>query len=140
MASSQDPPNVAVNQPLSGPDLIHSPSGSSSSASHASFHPDDVPSDEQCTDYSAVFPGEWLQSDADELYGLGWVRTPGIFQVSWQPFVPYWSRPGWEPGTEYTLDGSKQRAARGDREVQMRPAILQRDRGVLRTRYTRYVC
>ena len=140
MSSPEESPNVVVYEPGRGPSLVDSPPGSSSTESHVSFDVSNLPPDEQCMDYSSVYPGDWRQEDADGLRELGWSQRPMRDHVPWQSYVPYWSKPGWDPNIETTMDGSMQRAIRGDAGNFMRPMILPRDSDVPRTDYTKYVC
>lgn len=123
-----------------GPSLIHSPSGSSSTESHVEFDPN-VDLTDVCTDFSSVFPGEFEQEDVEDLQKLGWVRRTEAERSAWLPsWVPYWTRPDWDPSIEVSFDGTNQRAVRGDAENTMRPTILPGDNDVPRTFYTKYVC
>lgn len=120
-----------------GPNLVASPSGSSSTESHVDFDPN-VDLTEQCTDFSTVFPGGLQEGDADDLQELGWVQRTDAERAAWPPFwVPYWTRPGWDPSIEVSFDGTNQRAFRGDTENSMRPTILPGDENVPRTNYTK---
>lgn len=140
MASPEEQPNVVPYEPGPGPSLVHSPSGSESTASHVSFDPDSFPPDEQCTDYTPVFPGDWRQEDAEGLMELGWTGKSMDEYAYWQSYCPFWTSPNWDPTIESTIDGSMQKAVRGNAEVVMRPTILPRDQDVPRTEYTKYVC
>ncbi|KAK7718948.1 hypothetical protein SLS63_010361 [Diaporthe eres] len=137
MASPEEDPNVVPSQPGPGPSLVHSPSGSESTASHVSFDPDSLPPDEQCLDYTPVFPGDWRQEDEEGLLALGWTGKPIHEYAYWQSYCPFWTSPTWDPTIETTIDGSMQKAVRGSGEVVMRPTILPRDEGVRRTEYTK---
>lgn len=127
--------------PGPGPSLVDSPP-SSSSESHVSFDPrnPNLPPDEQCTDYTPVFPGDWRDEDVGSLLETGWSDNPVNVRVNWQAYVPFWTAPDWDPSIETTIDGKTQRAARGGAEAFMRPTILPRDQDVPRTDYTKYVC
>lgn len=123
-----------------GPSLVHSPSGSSSTESHVDFDPN-VDLSEVCTDFSSVFPGEFQKEDEDDLNKLGWVRRTEAERSAWLPaWVPYWTRPDWDPSIEVSFDGTNKRAVRGDAENFMRPTIRPEDNDVPRTFYTKYVC
>ncbi|KAI7779937.1 hypothetical protein LA080_000149 [Diaporthe eres] len=137
MASPEEEPNVVPYEPGPGPSLVHSPSGSESTASHVSFDPDSLPPDEQCLDYTPFFPGDWRQEDEEGLLALGWTGKPMHEYAYWQSYCPFWTSPTWDPTIETTIDGSMQKAVRGSGEVVMRPTILPRDEGVRRTEYTK---
>lgn len=138
MSLPEEPPDVVMHDPGRGPSLEDSPSDSSSE-SHVSFDPANMPPDEQCTDYSTVFPGDWRQEDAQGLQELGWWNVPPNDRTYWQAYTPQWTDPAWDPTVETSLDGSMKRVIRGGADSFMRPTILPRDEEVLRTEYTKYV-
>jgi hypothetical protein len=124
-----------------GPDLTVSPASSTSTSTHESFDIDYMIPDDQCKDYRTVFPGEWKDSDEDGLEQPGWAARTEEEKAAWKPtWVPYWTRPNWDPSIEVSMDGSKKRTRRGDLENFMRPAILEHDESIPRTKYTRFVC
>lgn len=139
MSLPEEPPNVAAPDPGHRPSLSDSPSGSSSGESHQSFYIENLPPDDQCTDYSSVYPGEWRQDDAEGLRELGWAQRPMAAYLGWQPYVPNWSHPQWDPNVEISMDGKMQRAVRGEVKHFMRPMILPGDSNVPRTEYTKCV-
>lgn len=140
MSAPEEEPNVVPYEPGPGPSLVQSPSGSESTASHVSLGPDSLPPDDQCTDYTPVFPGDWRQEDAEGLMELGWTAKSMTEYAYWQSYCPFWTSPTWDPTIESTINGSMQKAVRGSGEVSMRPTILPRDQDVPRTEYTKYVC
>lgn len=143
MSAPEGPSDVFMADPGPGPgpgpSLVDSPS-SSSSESHVSYDISMLPPDDQCMDYTPVFPGEWQQEDATSLQEKGWSRTTLASLVSFQAYVPFWTKPNWDPTIETTIEGMMQRAVRGGAEAFMRPTIISRDRDVPRTDYTKYVC
>lgn len=124
-----------------GPDLRDSPSTSSTHSHDSVMNEATSGRDtDQCIDYSDVFPGDWNPADANDLQWLGWSSTIQNLRASWKPArVPYWTRQDWDPNIEVSIDGRKRRHTRGDMEHFMRPAILERDRNIARTDYTRWV-
>ncbi|KAJ0106768.1 hypothetical protein J7T55_001292 [Diaporthe amygdali] len=110
-------------------------SGSSSDVSLNSIL--NASTDDQCTDYSDVFPGLWTQDDQEALKELGWEPRSYDERTTWQSYVPYWSHPQWDPEIEIKSRGSLARASRGESRAIMRPMILPGDSDIPRTRYTR---
>lgn len=96
-----------------------------------------VPPDDQCWDWP-VFPGDWKRQDEAALIDGGWTDVPRNQQWPWS-YVPYWTKPSWNPNIETSIDGTKQRAVRAGAQNSMRPMILPRDQNIPRTEYTKYV-
>lgn len=138
MSLPEEPPDVVMHEPGPGPSLEDSPSDSSSE-SHVSFDPGNMPPDEQCTDYTTVYPGDWRQEDAKGLQELGWWSVPPNDRIYYQAYTPQWTDPAWDPTIETSLNGSMKRVVRGGADSLMRPTILPRDEEVPRTEYTKYV-
>lgn len=95
----------------------------------AKFH------DAQYDRVAEVFSGRWSTEDAAALKKMGWTDRRDEDVDKWEFYVPYWTNPNWDPSLEVKFDGTMERAARGDTQALMRPAIQTGDREN-RTSYT----